>query len=250
MESNIWKCPFHCFKTNSYVEVFDPVATHSFGFLKWERWRVCGALSNFGVAFSESGEQDGGGRLCEQVASHMFCVCTWLTGPHKPHSNPISLAIVGPLWTSSFSLCSMRVGPRSHPVLNLFIHLTNYLWNTYCMPGSITGVTLQFKKRLHFMICINYGGKVLLNSSSQSDLFSQLASNSNKTLGHLPCNCPGNTPQVCGSAPGFWKLPSDTANGIQTSQPSWGCWAAGGLGPYPDGWSLPGRSLWLSLLGH
>lgn len=27
------------------------------------------------------------------------------------------------------------------------------------MPGGITGVTLQFKKRLHFMIRINYGGE-------------------------------------------------------------------------------------------
>lgn len=141
--------------------------------------------------------------------------------PHKPQSNPISLAIVGPLWTSSFSLCSVRVGPSSHPVLNPFIHLTNYLWITCCMPASITRSTVQ--ETLVFYDTRKLRGDVPLNSSSQSDLFSQLASNSNKTLGHLPCNCPGNTPQVCGSAPGFWKLPSDTANGIQTSQPCRGC---------------------------
>lgn len=64
------------------------------------------------------------------------------------------------------------------------------------MPGSATGVTLQFRKWLHFIRHINYGGggESVIGLSSEPDLSSQLASNSNQTLDYLPCPIAQGTP--------------------------------------------------------
>lgn len=161
MESNIWKYPFHWFETNSYVEVFDPMATYSFEFLKWDWWRVCGALSNLGGAFSESWEQDWVGCPCRQVACCMFWgggVSYLHIGPRKPHKQPRFLGNRTPVDVKFLSLFYenwTKIPPSSEPVHSL----NNYLWDSCGMPGSATGVTLQFRKRLRFIRHINYGGE-------------------------------------------------------------------------------------------
>lgn len=79
-------------------------------------------------------------------------------GPRKPHKQPCFLGNRTPVDVKFLSLFYenwTKIPPSSEPVHSL----NNYLWDSCGMPGSATGVTLQFRKRLHFIRHINYGGE-------------------------------------------------------------------------------------------
>lgn len=90
------------------------------------------------------------------------------------------------------------------PCSSELIHsLHRHLLSAFCMPGTMTGVTLQSSRNYcvsRYTRIMGWGRQVLQNSSSQPDVFFQWASNSNRTLPHLP-KCPGNTLQVCSPVP-------------------------------------------------